>query len=799
MMDKVIIIDASQLLTIMRRTGVDGLSALHKRGEYFFFSDDLRAELIAANEWDSKNGLRFQAWREEQRVNGRLIEMKERVTSEEYKIYDLGKRGTSRGGKELSDMSIRKFMLQNKDRFTFEVISRDLELLNHQVDDPAHPLYGLQFDRLSTRSALTWLATHPDVPHNPERLQSLLQAIHKGKFDLSKDRGIATHELERESYRLPDTYEDAVIERARRAETDPRRRSDIRGFSGQADGQLGRAPVDPGAGVPFSSSGAPLDGLSGGQLEPNAGINGKAKGSLTEGPSIGRRFMNLARNGAQVALLGIAAVPVFSMVQARAAERNIPFDQAARELGIEFGEDELAEVGADAAITAIPVAGWLKKAWDVLGNVDDIVAVTQLYGAAYPDNETIQQLAGIADAVEGTAAFETYVEGRDALTGAVGGAIDWVFSTSTGEEEQAKALGDLRELVEIGGDAAGDALKAGATQEQVADALTTAVQARATAQVTSGKPLAEEEAPLSAPVPKADQLSPETALPGGGTAPMSGVPTLPGAQQILPSSLELGLEPALEPGLDPASGPETAPAAAGQIPDRATASGLEADSDRFLRKTSYRTFRKIGRTPEEEQQGQDELWEEFEQGYLEMNGREQAAELLAARRFSRRWALSDYAEDADGLMMKYPMERVYPNIEEIGYSYVDEDVKAALSRQGIRAKKWYLTPNDKTGGDWEQGWMDRDGYGPRMTLAYDDEAGQRHRLSDSYQVNVRGAAIKLKQQQLKAERMKAGQTVPEPASDPRVTMPEKAPVSLQSPTLVQAPVPRPKPDVRPPV
>ena len=303
----------------------------------------------------------------------------------------------------------------------------------------------------------------------------------------------------------------------------------------------------------------------------------------------------------------------------------------------------------------------------------------------------------------------------------------------------------------------------------------------------------------SVTVPKADQLSSETALPGDGAAPMSGVPTLSGAQPILPSSFEAGLEPDLEPGLDPASGPETAPAAAGQIPDRATASGLEADSDRFLRKTSYRTFRKIGRTPEEEQQGNDELWEEFEQGYLEMNGHEKAAELLAARRFSRRWALSDYAEDADGLMLKYPVERVYPNIEEIGYGYVDEDVKAALSRQGIRAKKWYLTPNDKTGGDWEQGWMDEDGYGPRMTLAYDDEVGQRHRLSDSYQVNVRGAAIKLKQQQLKAERMKAGQTGPGPASGPRVDIPKKAPVPLQAPTTAQTPVSKPKPDVRPTV
>lgn len=62
-MDKVIIIDASQILTIMRRSGVDGLSALLGRGDYFFFSDDLKHELEIAEEWESKNGKVFQRWR----------------------------------------------------------------------------------------------------------------------------------------------------------------------------------------------------------------------------------------------------------------------------------------------------------------------------------------------------------------------------------------------------------------------------------------------------------------------------------------------------------------------------------------------------------------------------------------------------------------------------------------------------------------------------------------------------------------------------------------------------------------
>jgi hypothetical protein len=38
-MERVVVIDASQILTIIRRTGVEGLSALHGRGDYFLYND----------------------------------------------------------------------------------------------------------------------------------------------------------------------------------------------------------------------------------------------------------------------------------------------------------------------------------------------------------------------------------------------------------------------------------------------------------------------------------------------------------------------------------------------------------------------------------------------------------------------------------------------------------------------------------------------------------------------------------------------------------------------------------------
>ncbi|MCV0425947.1 MAG: hypothetical protein K5905_10770 [Roseibium sp.] len=765
-MERVIIIDASQLLTIMRRTGVDGLSALHRRGDYFFFSVDLKKELLAAREWKSKNGKRLQDWLDEQRVNGRLIESKERVTPEEYKIYDLEKRGTSRGGKELSDMSIRKFMLKNKGRFTFEVISRDLGLLNHQVDDPAHPLFGLQFDRLSTRSALTWLATHPDVPHNPERLQSLLQALHNGKFDLSKDRGIATHELERETYRLPETYEDAVRERAHRAETDPKRRSDIRGFSSQADGQFGGAPVDPGTGVRISPSDTPLDGLSGGPIDPSAGISGKAKGSLTEGPGIGRRFMNLARNGAPALVLGLAVVPVFSMVQARAAERNIPFDQAARELGIEFGEDELKElaagVGIDLAVSLTPI-GAVKKAWDVLGNIDDIVAVTQLYGAAYPDNETIQKMAGIADAVEDTEVFGAYVEGRDALTGIVGGAIDWIFSSSPDEDQLAGSLEAVRETIEAGNGAVVQAVEAGASQDEVTEIFRSEVAARA-AVLTSSAPLRDGTAPLSAPVPQVNSLSPETALPGDGNAPLSGVPIVPGSQAIPSASFEAASD-------------------AGNVP-----SGAASAKDPLARKTSYDTYKRLGTSPEEEAAGVEEYYSILRQSYVEMNGHMEAAEILAMRRFKRIWNLSAFAPVEEGTIVRNPVETVYSDVEKNGHGYVREEAEELLSSQGISAARWYLSPNEMTERDKRLGKTDSDGYGPRMTLSYDDATGARHKVTDSFQANVKGASQRKKalETQTLYEDLKA-------AYDRRMSQQKDTPMALMD----QAPLPKPKPQSGP--
>ncbi|MDN3720136.1 hypothetical protein QW131_15365 [Roseibium salinum] len=209
-------------------------------------------------------------------------------------------------------------------------------------------------------------------------------------------------------------------------------------------------------------------------------------------------------------------MPVFSMVKARAEERSIPFAQAARELGLDFSEDDLkglaADVGVDLAVSLTPV-GVVKKAWDVLGNIDDIVAVTQLYGEAYPDNPVIQELAELATTVEGSETFKAYVYGRDALTGAVGGVIDGMLGDSGDEEETAEALAHLRASLQEGG-AAQQAANSGATQAELAETLTFDLRQRMAAQQSlfAAEPTATADAPLTAPRPDAAALSGDTVL-----------------------------------------------------------------------------------------------------------------------------------------------------------------------------------------------------------------------------------------------------------------------------------------------
>ncbi|MFC6657267.1 hypothetical protein ACFQEX_18265 [Roseibium salinum] len=165
-------------------------------------------------------------------------------------------------------------------------------------------------------------------------------------------------------------------------------------------------------------------------------------------------------------------------------------------------------------------------------------------------------------------------------------------------------------------------------------------------------------------------------------------------------------------------------------------------SEYIARRTSYDTYRRLGLTPEEEAQAVEEFRALVKESYVDMGGDMEAAQLLAARLFAFDWGLSAFAQAPEGTVLKHPVEKVYPELEDAGHDYIRGDVEAFLEAQGIKAARWYLTPNEKTGRDRKKAWMDDQGYGPRMTLAYDDDTGGQHVVTDSYQADIRGPRLK---------------------------------------------------------
>lgn len=157
------------------------------------------------------------------------------------------------------------------------------------------------------------------------------------------------------------------------------------------------------------------------------------------------------------------------------------------------------------------------------------------------------------------------------------------------------------------------------------------------------------------------------------------------------------------------------------------------------RTSSFDRYRRLGRSSEEEASALADYNALYRDSFVDMNGDPDVAALLAAERFSKVWGLSDYVPEAEGTVLKHPLEKVYPGLEDVGHGYVREDVEARLESQGIGVVRWYLSPNDKTGSDWRRGGVDEQGLGPRMTLSYETETGEQHWVSDSFQADVRSA------------------------------------------------------------
>ncbi|MEO9775916.1 hypothetical protein [Roseibium sp.] len=154
--------------------------------------------------------------------------------------------------------------------------------------------------------------------------------------------------------------------------------------------------------------------------------------------------------------------------------------------------------------------------------------------------------------------------------------------------------------------------------------------------------------------------------------------------------------------------------------------------------TSYDRYRHLGSSTEMEAVAVADYQGHLARTYVEMNGDWEAAHLLATERFQQTWGLSAFAPDANGSVLQHPVEKVYPEEAGSGHAYVRKDAEAELAKRGIKARHAYLSANEWTGSDQRQGPADDRGYGPRLTLSYEDEAGHHRLLTKSFQAMVPG-------------------------------------------------------------
>ncbi|MCV0425177.1 MAG: hypothetical protein K5905_06875, partial [Roseibium sp.] len=349
---KVILLDQAQLGTILKFGGFKALDAIVARGDRFLyvhqsFTGDEDVKKISRDQRFS-----FENWLREKRYQGKVLDAVpiNSASRQEQKRYDpLRKAGTQGNNRELWNMGARKFMLDHAHEYDFEVISADQDFLDNRVGK-RHPLKKVPFERLSIKSALSWLMTHPDVELSEAQFTELRAGLLSGGYG-------ASHKLEQHSYQVPESYEAA-----------------------EKIKEDARWPRD----------------------------QEKQKGRKSERMRASKKARRLFDLGTPVIITGVTAVALLELISQEAKESGISYPEAAKTLGLDFTEERLkgfaSEAGIDLAVSLTPI-GPLKKAWDILGNIDDIVAVTQLYGAAYPDNETIQKMAGIADAVEDSEVF----------------------------------------------------------------------------------------------------------------------------------------------------------------------------------------------------------------------------------------------------------------------------------------------------------------------------------------------------------------------------------------------------------
>ncbi len=127
----------------------------------------------------------------------------------------------------------------------------------------------------------------------------------------------------------------------------------------------------------------------------------------------------------------------------------------------------------------------------------------------------------------------------------------------------------------------------------------------------------------------------------------------------------------------------------------------------------------------------------FRESLGEVGGDLEAAEKLAFTRMSRNWGTSEFSPHGSGKVLKYPVEKLYPEIGEGDdrHKYIRDQVETALKEEGIDARRFYLTGNEYTVSD------KRAQRAPRLTVQYVDQEGVLQQLPFAFTADVSAALV----------------------------------------------------------
>ncbi|WP_417681634.1 hypothetical protein [Roseibium sp.] len=155
---------------------------------------------------------------------------------------------------------------------------------------------------------------------------------------------------------------------------------------------------------------------------------------------------------------------------------------------------------------------------------------------------------------------------------------------------------------------------------------------------------------------------------------------------------------------------------------------------------------RLGITPERAFEALKDYRKMFLQAILETKGDIPQAHMLTMSRFSTVWRPTKFPPPVDKAFIldrtgfKYPAEWAYADFGD-SYAYLSDAAESRLAEMGVEYKRYGIVSNRHTFEDVRLGRINADGFGPRMTLMYEDKSGI-HVAPGDFRVNIRDAIDK---------------------------------------------------------